>query len=52
MKKLILLVFAVFLSTSLFYYDAYGKSDRNRKVIKTIVINKNAHVNCSIMYIM
>lgn len=48
MKKLILLVFAVFLSTSLFYYDAYGKSDRNRKVIKTIVINKNAHGSATV----
>lgn len=31
-----------------FYYDAYSKSSGNRKVIKTIVINKNAHGSATV----
>lgn len=48
MKKFIFLVFAAFFSMSLFYYDAYSKSSGNRKVIKTIVINKNAHGSATV----
>ncbi len=47
MKRAIFLTIAVFLSAAFFYSDSYGKSERNRKIIKTI-INKNPHSASSV----